>query len=667
MDIKLPDSTLRKYLSTLASVEKIAETLTLCGPSVDRLHHLENNSVYDIEAITNRVDTASAFGVAREAAAILPLFGIKAKLINSPYDIKASDLPERTAAKLPLTVDIKDETLIPRFSAIVLDHLTVKESPKEIKTELELSGIRPLNNLIDITNYLTLCFGQPVHIFDYDKIMDHKMILRESRAGESVITLDGKTHELKGGDIVIEDGEGRLIDLCGIMGGKLSEVDENTKRAVLFVQTYHPKKIRRTSLYTQERTLAAQIFEKQPDSKLVIPTLIEGVRLLQKNAGAKIAGDSIDLYFKKPEKKTVKLDLKWLNNLIGFEFDYKTVSAILADLGFKVKKTSVHSLETEVPTWRLHDIAIPEDLAEEVARVYGYFRLESKLPVTANLSVSTDPLLDREYAAKKYLADLGFTEVFNYSLVSQEIFEKANLDPGHSIALTNPLTSEFEYMRRSLIPSLLMDLSNNQGKVGLPIRIFELSNIYLIDERHQKDLPEERSILTFVTQGDDFRHSKGYLEALLGTLHLENISFVPVEGDEGPWQKNQTAEIYSDKHFIGIFGALKPKVKMAFDLSGDIYLANLDFQTVSNLANTNFTYIPISEYPDLIEDITIQSDRRISELIQLIRQESPLIIKASYKDSLKNKHTFTLHFNNSKRNLSQEEVNRIKEKLLKLI
>ncbi len=666
MDIKLPNSTLRKYLTTKASAEKIAEVLTLCGPSVDQLHHLEHDYVYDIEAITNRVDTASAFGIAREAAAILPLFGIKATLVNSPYDIKASDLPERKNTKLPLDVEIKDESLIPHFAAIVLDKLTVKDSPDEIKNQLELSGVRPLNNLIDITNYLTLCFGQPVHIFDYDKILGHKMILRESKPGEKVITLDGKTHELKGGDIVIEDGEGRLIDLCGIMGGKLSEVDEKTKRAVLYVQTYHPKKIRRTSLYTQERTLAAQIFEKQPDSRLVIPTLIEGVNLLVKYASAVVASDSIDLFLSKPVKKTVKLDLKWLNRLIGFDFDYKTVSSILSNLGFKIKKLSTYVLEAEVPTWRLHDISIPEDLTEEVARVYGYFRLQSQLPVTANLSVLTDPLLDWEYQAKKYLADLGFTEVFNYSLVSKEVFAKANIDPNHSVSLTNPLTTEFESMRRSLIPSLLMDLENNQGKIDLPIRIFELSNIYLTDEHKKNKLPEERSILVIATQGLDYRHAKGSLEAVLQSLHLNNVNFIKQNDDSGPWQQNQTAEIYSDKHFLGVFGTIKPEVKSAFALNGEVVLANLDFQTISNLANTNFGYTPISEYPDLIEDITIQSDLHISELIQLIKQESKLVTKVIYKDSLKNKHTFTIHFNDSKKNLSQEEVNLIKERFLKI-
>ncbi len=665
MDIKLADTTLRKFLKTNATPAKIAEALTLCGPSVDRLTQKGSVSVYEIEVITNRVDCASAFGIAREAAAILPLFGIKVSLINNPYDIKASELPPKESPALPLDIQIKDQTLIKRFSAIVLDHLSVKPSPKNTQQELEAAGVRPINNLVDVTNYLTLLYGQPVHIFDYDKISGAKMILRQSKKGEKIVTLDDKTHTLTGGDIVIEDGAGRLIDLCGIMGGKLSEVDETTKRAILFVQTYEPKHIRKTSLYTQERTLAAQIFEKQPDSRLVLPVLIQGVKLLRELAGAKIAGTSIDEYITKPQERVINLDLKWLNGLIGHDFDAKTLTQILSRLGFSVKKQGLRLFEVKVPTWRLHDVSIKEDLAEEIARVYGYFRLESKLPVNSPVTVTTDPLLDWEYLTKNYLSALGFYEIFNYSLVGSALFQKAQMPIDNSIRLSNPLTEDFEYLRRSLIPSLLSNLEANQGKADLPLRLFELSSIYIPVE--SQTLPEEKPILTLATQGISYRESKGYLEALFSKLHLGEITFVPLEDAHACWQANQTAEIYSGKNFIGVFGAIKHAVKTNFHLPGEVYLANLDFSLLASLANTNHSYTPVSLYPDITEDVTIQSQQSIGSLIQLIKAISPLIVSVIYKTSLKNKHTFTLHFNNSKSNLTQETVNVIKEKLLQKI
>lgn len=664
MDLKIPDSLLRKYLQTKATAEKIGQALTLCGPSVDRLHHLEDDYVYDIEVITNRVDSASAFGIAREAAAVLPQFGISAKLVNSPYEIRPSELPERKSPALPLTVEIKDKSLVPHFAAIVLDHLTIKPSDNEIQKHLRLSDIRPLFNLIDVTNYLTLCFGQPVHIFDYDKIGSAKMILRESKRGEKVTTLDGKTHLLKGGDIVIEDGDGKLIDLCGIMGAKNSEVDENTKRAVLFVQTYHPKKIRTTSLYTQERTLAAQIFEKQPDTRLVIPTLIEGVKLLEREAGAHVASDSIDLYFEKPESRTIKLDFKWLRELIGVDFEEKTVTSILTSLGFSVKRGAPKLLSVSVPSWRLNDVAIRQDLAEEIARVYGYFRMESHLPVREYLTEGADPLLEWEYQAKLYLSHLGFTEVFNYSLVSLTLFEKAGLGIEPSVKLTNPLASEFEYLRRSLIPSILSNLENNQGKVDLPIRLFELANIYLPADKH--DLPDERSILAFATQGLDYRTAKGYLLAILANLGLTDITLEPIDEETEAFLQNQTASVYSGQHSLGIFGPINSQVKENFKLSSNIFLANLDFVTIAALANKTRFYQPASDYPDLIEDVTLDSKKLIGQLIQLIKQESKLIIRVIYKESLGCRHTFTVHFNNPKKNLTQTEVDIIKGKVLAL-
>jgi len=224
MDIKLPHSLLKEFLDTSAKPEQIAKSLSLCGPTVDRITSYKNDYLYHIEVITNRIDSASAFGIAREAAAILPQFKHKAKIKNDPYQLnlkQLGDLPKNS----PLNIQILDNSLIPRFTAIALTNTQVKPSPKPVQDWLNLSGLRPLNNVIDITNELTLKYGQPVHAFDLDKIANQQIIMRESKKGESITTLDGRVHHLQGGDIVIQDGSGRLIDLCGIMGGQSSAID----------------------------------------------------------------------------------------------------------------------------------------------------------------------------------------------------------------------------------------------------------------------------------------------------------------------------------------------------------------------------------------------------------------------------------------------------------
>lgn len=654
MDLKLPDSTLRQYLQTDATPQEIAAALTACGPSVDRLHQKDNDWLYEIEVITNRVDSFSAFGVAREAAAILPFFNHKARLINDPYGIDSALLPDRQAKKLPLDVQILDKSLVKRFSLIILDNLRVSSSPKYIQEQLTLSGVRPINNLVDITNYLTLCFGQPLHVFDYDKILKSKMILRESKKDETITTLDHKTHKLLGGDIVIEDGQGRLIDLCGVMGGLLSEVDENTTRAVIFVQTYNPKKIRRTSLYTQERTLASQIFEKQPDTRLVSSTLIEATNLFIKHAGGRVASDSVDLYYDKPSRVSLSLDLKWLNDHAGFQFTTKVASSILKDLGFVVK-TDKNILEVTVPTWRLHDISISEDLVEEITRVYGYFRLESNLPVSAYIDMRPDALLTNEYLTKNLLANLGFTEIINYSLVSKDIFTRSNLDLDQAVTLLNPLASEFEYMRPSLIPSLLMDLGHNEGKVVKSVRIFELSNLY---QKTDKPLPLEQSTLCLSTSGLDFRTTKGYLETVLTKLGLQ-AKFQKIE-PFGPFQKGSVASVVIQDQIVGTFGQIKKSVLNSFGISTDVYISQINFDLCSKLKGAEKSIIPPSEYPDIIEDVTIQSSQTIEKIIQNILKTNKLITKVIYLDSLNDKHTFRVLFNNPKGNLTQEEVNQIK-------
>ncbi|MBU1256149.1 hypothetical protein KKA49_00490, partial [Patescibacteria group bacterium] len=264
MDIKLSHQLLSKFLKTNATPKRIAHALSLCGPTVDRLHKVSADTIYDVEIITNRIDSISAFGIARESVSILPQFGYRAKLLDNPYDLTKKDLG-KLSKNSPIKLIIKNKDLVPRFTCIALKNITVKPSPKSLQKILTNSGLRPLNNIIDISNELTLKYGQPVHVFDLDKIKGKTMIVRESRPGEKILTLDNKTHILKGGDIVIEDGQGNLIDLCGIMGGGLSHIDKNTKNVLLFVQIYEPKRIRKTSLYTQQRTLASQIFEKSPD------------------------------------------------------------------------------------------------------------------------------------------------------------------------------------------------------------------------------------------------------------------------------------------------------------------------------------------------------------------------------------------------------------------
>lgn len=655
MDIKLPHQLLVDYLKTTSTPRDIARALSLCGPTVDRLHQSTVDSVYDIEIITNRIDSVSAFGIAREAAAILPQFELNATLTHNPYELKISSLG-KLPQKSPLNFQILDAAILPRLTCIALENVTVKDSPQKTQNILHSSGLRPLNNVIDISNELTLRFGLPVHIFDLDKIPENKLIMRESKKGETITTLDGKKHTLKGGDIVINDANGQLIDLCGIMGGESSMVDENTKNVLLFVPVYEPKRIRHTSLYTQNRSLAAQIYEKGPDPEITIGVLVEGVKLLQERAGGTISSQVFDFYPNPITSKTIKITQTQLDNFIGIELAPHQIETILTDLGFTVT-TAKDAYSVKIPSWRDHDINIWPDLVEEIARVYGYFRLPKKLPLVKAVNIDTNPLLNNEMIAKNHLTTLGFTEILTSSLISAADFTHVNLPLKEAVKLQNPLSEDFEYLRTSLIPAILKTISQNQSQSQ--IKIYELSNVYYPD----KKLAQEISTLTLGFKNLDFRTAKGHLEVLLNKLNCP-IEFVPLENENEQFVKNQTAQIMIQKKSIGFFGVIKPKITRHFDINDMILAADLNFAFLNEFISHLHTATKIPRYASVFEDINLESNQTVTSLIKKIKAVSPLIINVDYLSSHENKHTFHLEFNDKKGNLTQKQVNQIKAKLL---
>lgn len=656
MDIKLPHSLLKDFLKTRARPNTIADKLSLCGPTVDQVVKTDEDWLYHIEVITNRIDSANAFGIAREASVILPQFDLDVELINDPYKNSLSDLGELPKNK-PVQVQIMDSSLVPRFTAITLKDINVQQSPKELKKQLKLSGQRPINNIIDISNELTLKYGQPVHIFDLDKISDNQMIIRTSKKGETITTLDGQSIKLRGDDIVIEDGKGKLIDLCGIMGSKSSRVDQDTNNILLFVQNYDPQRIRRTSLYTQHRTLAAQIFEKQPDPELVMPVLIEGVKLLQKRAEAQISSSVLDIYPNPPEEQEVKIDLQWLNSFVGQKLEKAKVKEILTSLGFKVSGDK--TLICKIPSWRHHDINIKQDLAEEITRIHGYFSLPSKLPKTKPYTQPTDKILKHEYKAKQVLTHLGFTEIYNTSLVSEDLFDKCNLKLKTDFKLKNPLSKEHQYMRTSLIPSILSNLSDNVGSTNSPLRIFELANIYL--PQQDKDLADERPTLVVATQGLDFFFVKSYLESLSKYLKID-FTYLSLKEQSPPFVKKQTAQIKSKDQVLGNLGVINPQVASKFDIKDKVIIAQLDFQSISDSIDPLHKFKPVPETSVVIEDMTIESDMPAGKILKKLLSND-LIYKAQYITEYKGKHTFKLYFNNPEKNITQKQVNKVKEKI----
>lgn len=665
MNILIPDSWLRENLETKATPKQIAKYLSLCSQSVERVIKKGDDFIYDIEITTNRPDCLSIYGIARELNTVLPQFKISAKLKETKAKRKEFPLVKKS---LPLKVKITKASLCPRFTALIFDNVTVKPSPRVVQERLEKIGIRALNNVIDISNYLMLELGQPMHVFDYDKIKKAKMVLREARKGEKIVTLDNEIRNLHQGAIVIEDGSNHLIDLCGIMGGANSEVDQKTKRVLLFVQTYDPLKIRQTCQALGFRTEASFRFEKGVDPEGVIPAMKKAMVMFEKNCNARVASKLIDIYPHPPKAKTVKLNFSQIKRLIGIEIPKKEIIRILKSLGFLPVATTQSQVTFSVPSWRYSDVSIPEDLIEEIARIYGYHRLPSHLP-SGEISLQIkDPVLEKEKEIKKSLKDWGLTETMSYSMIGQEQLKKAGINPQECLKINNPLSENLAYMRPSLIPSLLTAvLENNQEKMA----VFELANIYLLQNNNK--LPDEIPMLSGLFTGSKFYQAKGIVEAIFETMGIENCSFEPYQLKKTFYGKvfhsSRTAEIMLKDNSLGVIGEINPLVLNKFGIEKRIVVFDLDFKELVKHVSKSKTYRPIPKYPAIVEDLafTVPFKTLVGEMLTEIKKVNQLIVAVELFDTYKNTRTFRITYQNLRKTLTDKEVKKIREKIIKKV
>ncbi len=640
MNIKILDSWLREYLKTKASTKTIAGLLSLTSVSVERLEKYgKNDFIYDIEITTNRPDLMSVVGLAREASAVLQQSNIQAEFIP-PQNSK----PEKAKEKLPITIK-NNPKLVGRIMAVIMD-VNLGKSPKYIKDRLEASGIRSINNLIDVTNYVMREIGHPTHVFDYDRLTTKTLIIRESKKGEKLQTLDGKEHILQGGDIVADDGTGKIVDLLSVMGTQNSVVTDKTKRILFFIDNCDQNRIRKTSMSLNIRSEAAVLNEKGVDPELAQGAMLRGIELFEETAKGKLLSDIIDIYPNKPSLKRIEISEEKINNLIGIKIPLKTSENILRKLGFGVEaKTNI--LKITVPSWRDKDMEIEEDAVEEIARIYGYHKLPSILPPlnsAENYHLFKDPFY-WEKRIKESLKYWGFTEVYTYSMVSEDLLEGPTTQ---AVSINNPLTEDMVYLRKTLVPNLLQAVRENPNKDE--IKIFELANVYM---PRAKDLPKETLMLAGVIkkQKKFFLEVKGIIEQLLNDAGIKNISFE--KGDKG---------------------GLEINIKLGSEVLGNIEVLNeeiadfeLNFAMIIKHANLIKTYKEIPKYPPIIEDINLHIDPNVAytEIYAFIKSQSSLINDVSLIDTYQNTKTFRIKYQDPRKTLTNEEVSKLREKILK--
>lgn len=628
MNILIPDSWLREYLKTNATPVDIQRCLSLCGPSIERTQEVNGDVVYDVEITTNRVDSFSVYGIAREAAAILPEFGFNARLL--PMDFTYT--PGKKIK--PLGVSISDtHHYCRRILAIKLNNIHLTASPEWMQKKLEKVGQRALNNIIDITNYVMWETGHPCHAFDYDRLKEKKIIVREAVKGERMRTLDNKQYTLRGGELVFDDGTGEIIDFPGIMGTMNTVVTDMTKNVLLFVENSDPVHIRYGSMGLGIRTQAATINEKGPDPELAKIAILRAAKLACDITGASIDSPLFDLYPKKNNARLVCVSHEKLSSYLGADIPSQRVISILHNLGFLAKSTTKNkqiSYNVTAPSWRSDDIAIPEDIIEEVARIYGYHNITAKLPASEPPVVTPDPTLTWEEEIKIRLRDWGFTELYTYSMISAAQMDEFGLDKQKAYKIANPLSKDWVYMRPSLEPGFVYAIKENL-KHHPDFRVFELSKIYRFEDG---SLPVEEDTLIIGLTGNRFFEVKGVGEAILALFGI------PAALDE--------------------YGSIR--------ISEDLCILTLSVTKLTRDAKPAKTYVPIPKYPPVVEDLSflVPDKFAVGPFLTAIKLAHPLVSGVSLLDVYENTRTIHITYQDPEKNLTNEEIIPIREILIQL-
>ena len=628
-----------------------------------------NEIVVEFEITPNRADCLSMIGMAREIAAS---FDLDVKQPELYTEVKKSEVEQF------VSVEIKDADLCPRYVAKVVKNVKVKPSPLWLQLRLIQAGMRPINNIVDITNYVMLEYGQPIHAFDFASVSGGKIIVKRANEDEVFTTLDDKERALTSEMLMISDAQ-KSIAIAGVMGGANTEITDKTEMIIFEIASFDKSSIRKTSKQLGLRTEASSRFEKGVSYELPLVVADRICYLVESLQAGEIVPGIIDVYPEKQAKQVIPFTVEGINRVIGSKISEAEIMAILKKLEIEVVQED--GLKAIIPHFRL-DLQKEIDLVEEVARIYGYDNIKMTLPKLDVWGAKTNAQLIKDRTKFELLAN-GVDEILSYYKETKKELDRINIPETsllrNQVELINPLGEEFSVMRTTLMPNILEILSRNSNRKNKNVRIFEIGSVFMPKEVPVKQLPIEKEMLTIGAIGDheDFFTLKGIVENVLSGLGIEGYYFEK-ESNHPTFHMGRCANVMWKDHIIGTLGEVHPLVLENFDLTERAYLADLDYNILLQIAREDKKYKQVPRFPAIERDIAVLVKDEVTSLqIENIVRDvaGELLESVKMFDMYKGKQitagyksvAYELVFRSADRTLVDEEVTKIFNKVLKAL
>lgn len=651
------------FKKKLPAPQKLADLLTLHFAEVEEVKKTGRDFTLDIDVRPNRAgDCFSHLGIAREIGAITNC------KFNPPPNSPKED--KNTKTKDFISVEVKSRKDCPRYTVKIVSDVKIGPSPKWLKERLGVCGLNSINNVVDIANYVMLETGQPLHIFDAEKLEGNKIVVRFAENRERIVTLDEQKFNLDPDILVIADAK-KPVAIAGIKGGKLPEIDKKTKLVVIESANFNSHTIRRASQKLNLRTDASIRFEHGIDPNLTEETINRTAFLIQELAKGKVLQGLVDIYHKKVSAKIIKLDFNYLKSLLGLEIPKTKIKEIFESIDFEIIKANHKSITVKVPTRRL-DVSIPEDLIEEIGRIYGYEKIKPVFPIASLIPSKRNLNIFWEDKTKNILKEIGFSEVYNYSFVSEKDAKIFGLDS--LIEIKNPMSSEQKYLRPNLISNLLKNVQGNQNYFS-KIKVFELGKIF-------KSPKNEKRQLTGLITGEAFYEVKGAVDSLLNGLGISDIWYdsfepSPEESKIFIWHPKKCAEIKIGKEEIGFLGEISSKVLENYQIKNKVIVFDIDFEKLEKLSLEETIYQPISRFPAAVRDLAIlvPLGTKVVDVLNKINIAGGSLVKDvdifdiyEGKELPQGRKNLAFHIiYQAERTLTSKEIDEVQQKIIKIL